>query len=128
MFSKKNKTYTYDIHFYELNDAGDIIGDAHEYRALKRPSIKDAKDSFEKILNVAIELEGWTTGTVLYVDTAVIDDDSLTCVEGDSRHIRLLNVEHTNEPSRHVDWAHTTAAPHIFAVDRSKTKWELVEL
>lgn len=124
----EGKTYTYDIQFYELNSAGEIVGDAHEYRALKRPSVKAAKDSFEGVLNVAIELEGWTTGTRLYVDATVIDNDSMTCVDDDSCHIELTNVEHTNVPSRHVDWTRAGNLPPIYAVDRGKTKWKLIEL
>lgn len=119
--AESRESYIYDVSIQE-----DANSDPHEYR-VEGSTIDQCKAAFDDIILQSIELDGLSEGAVLHVKTVLSDVATGNYIDSDECAIKIFKVVCTEEPSKFVDWSKSKAKPHIFCVDRSKTKWEIVE-
>lgn len=73
-----------------------------------------------------IELAGIGSGAQLKVDYTVSPiGNTEEIVAEDTKYIKVDSVVHTDEPSGFIEWK--VHDPHIFKVDRKKSKWYTYE-
>lgn len=81
-----------------------------------------------------IELAGIGSGAQLKVDYAVVPFGNVENIVAEgTKYIKVDNVVHTDEPSGFIEWKDIEGSivkvrdPHIFKVDRKKSKWYTYE-
>lgn len=115
---EENKGYVARFFFCEEDAAGGFDTEPVEYRksAESEESLKD----YEDLVFQAIEIEGYDRSEVLVTATFTKDGEYL-----DSENFILrVNAVRTEEPSRFVEWG--DKKPHIFTVDRKRSRLEFV--